>query len=65
MAEVLKWVTAVLAIWGAVSILGAVFWALIGRKIFRPRPVPSEIRRVGDADVLFIGGDLKDRRGEQ
>lgn len=58
-------VMTVLAIWGAVSILVGVFWGLIGRRIFRPRPVPSEIRRVGDADVLFIGGDLKDRRGER
>ena len=38
MDAVLKWVTAILAIWGAVSILVAIFWALVGRKIFRKPP---------------------------
>jgi hypothetical protein len=53
MTEVLKWVTAVLAIWGAVSILAAVFWALVGRKIFRPRPVqPSRLSETFVGDPL-------------
>ena len=30
--------TAVLAIWGAVSILTAVAWALVGKRIFRQPP---------------------------
>jgi len=33
-----EWVTAVLAIWGAVSILAAVAWALVGKRIFRQPP---------------------------
>jgi hypothetical protein len=41
MTEVLKWVTAGLAIWGAVSILAAIFWGLVGRRIFRKPPVIS------------------------
>jgi len=52
MDAVLKWVTAILAIWGAVSILAAIFWALVGRKIFRPRPVQPSDSVVSVNDVI-------------
>lgn len=54
-----EWVTAVLAIWGTVSILAAVFWVLIGRKIFRPRPVQPQ--KQGDP-VVWTGDYATDRR---
>ena len=52
MDAVPKWVTAFLAIWGAVSILVAIFWALVGRKIFRPRPVQPSSSVVSVNDVI-------------
>jgi len=55
MTEVVKWVTAVLAIWGAVSILIAVFWGLIGRRIFRNPPTPYDASNVRHLDCR--GGD--------
>lgn len=45
--RVWEWVTAGLAIWGAVSILAAVFWALAGKRIFRKPPaMPMHPRTV-------------------
>lgn len=38
-----EWVTAVLAIWGAASILAGLFWWLAGRRIFRKRPVKRQL----------------------
>ena len=76
MAEVLKWVTAGLAIWGAVSILAAVFWALIGRRIFRKPPAqPRLVRRDGQPisqnevnavrAIAKLDAELRGRGGER
>ena len=65
MTEVLKWVTAGLAIWGAVSILIAIFWVLVGRKIFRPRPVqPSRLSEtfVSDKSVDTVNDVILEMR---
>ena len=65
MTEVLKWVTAGLAIWGAVSILIAIFWVLVVRRIFRPRPVqPSRLSEtfVSDKSVDTVNDVILEMR---
>jgi hypothetical protein len=71
-----EWVTAVLAIWGAVSIMAGVFWGLIGRRIFRPRPIqPRIVRKDGEAmsqnelnavrSIMSLDAELRGLRGER
>lgn len=54
-------VGAVGAIWLAVSILAAVGWALIGKRIFRQPPAPSYDGEQGDARIISFqsGGDVR------
>jgi hypothetical protein len=60
-----EWVTAVLAIWGAVSILAGVFWGLAGRRIFRKPPVPPRVvinnQRVSEQAVTDIVNEMHRR----
>lgn len=49
MDAVLKWAGIVGAAWLAVSILAAIGWALIGKRIFRNPPAPPRlVRRDGE-----------------
>lgn len=59
-----EWVTAVLAIWGAVSILLAVAWTLGGKRIFRKPPQPPRFYEtvVGDKSVDTVSDILLEVR---
>jgi len=59
-----EWVTAVLAIWGAVSILTAVAWALVGKRIFRRPPAPPRLVH-GDGSETEFSAALRRRAGER
>lgn len=55
MDAVLKWAGIVGAIWLAVSILVAVFWAAVGRTIVRrPTPPPMQTWTTRDADSIDV-----------
>ena len=56
-----EWVTAVLAIWGAVSILTAVAWALVGKRIFRKPPQMTTREAEGLAEIVRLDAELRGR----
>lgn len=59
-----EWVTAGLAIWGAVSILVGVFWALAGKRIFRKPPAPPQMRKreaEGILEIARLDAELRGR----
>lgn len=60
MTEVLKWAGIVGAVWLSVSILVAVGWALIGRRIFRKPPTPAgvSVESRGDRGVIVTRDGL-------
>ena len=56
-----EWVTAVLAIWGAVSILTAVAWALVGKRNFRKPPQMTTREAEGLAEIVRLDAELRGR----
>ena len=52
MNAVLKWAGIIGAVWLAVSILAAVFWAVAGRRIFRKPPERPPLRGFIDRDAV-------------
>jgi hypothetical protein len=62
---VLKWIGIVGAAWLLLSILTAVAWALVGKRIFRKPPQMSQREAEGLAEIVRLDAELRGRAGER